>query len=100
MPNTFNETDCTFEHNGTAYEAGGAYMAKCSDGKMRGLVYINEKTHSVTTWRGETIARCTWSDYRGNFCKMRRVSFTYQGKKFIGDYCPDWSEAVKVRSTK
>lgn len=104
------ETDCTIEHNGKEYTAGGSYLLPCTDGRYRGVVYIKQDGGStinpkhtwgtVTTWHGEQLARAGFTDYHGNFCQMRRVSFTWQGMKFIGDYCPDWSEACKVRTTK
>lgn len=99
------EQNCTFEHEGRTYESGGAYLVDCPDGKMRGVVYVQcsdvpGHPHKVTTWHGDFIAYVALTDYQGNFCKMRRVSFTYKGRKFVGDYCPDWADAVKVRSTK
>ncbi len=96
----FFEKDCTITHQGKTFEAGGAWLAQCSDGKWRGVVYVNTSKGTVTDWHGNHIAKVRWSNYRGNFCKMRRVSFTYQGSNFVGDYCPDWADACKVRSTK
>jgi len=101
MENTFVETDCKFTHDGQTFESGGSYLLPCTDGRMRGVVYVNNSKRSVTTWHGEHIASLdTTSTYRGNFCTMRRITFTYQGRKFIGEYCPDWADACKVRSTK
>lgn len=100
MEKNFIEQDCTFTVEGQSFTSGGSWIAECTDGKTRGVVYVNEKTRSVTTWRGDFIAKMHYTDYQGNFCKMRRVSFSYNGKNFVGDYCPDWSEACKVRSTK
>ena len=101
MTTKFIETECKFTHEGKTYESGGAWIAECTDGKMRGVVYVNERKGIVTTWHGEKIAELdTLTDYQGNFCKMQRISFTLDGKKFIGDYCPDWAEACKVRTTK
>jgi hypothetical protein len=114
---TFIEEDCTISHDGQEYSSGGSYIAECTDGKFRGMVYIKQEEHltpaglpypgskgrsfgTVTTWHGEQIARAGFTDYQGNFCNMRRVSFTWQGMNFVGDYCPDWSEVCKVRSTK
>lgn len=98
--NTFIESNCTIEHEGKIFEAGGAYLLDCTDGKKRGVVYCSDK-RTVTTWHGDFIARLdTYTAYRGNFCRMARITFTLDGKKYIGEYCPDWSEAVKVRSTK
>lgn len=114
----FVEQDCTIEHNGMKFSAGGAFLAECSDGKIRGVVYVKgipseggmeyRKRYpwtrgchgSVTTWHGEELAECRISFYHGNFCDMARVSFDYNGRKFVGDFCPDWSQACKVRSTK
>lgn len=100
MNTPYIETDCTITHEGQAFTNGGSYLLPCTDGKVRGMVYVNEKNHTVTTWHGEFIARCRWVNYRGNFCNMRRVSFSLDGRNFVGDYCPDWSEVVKVRSTR
>jgi hypothetical protein len=102
MEKHFVEKDCKIEHEGKTFESGGSYLLPCTDGKIRGAVYVSEENmrRVVTTWHGEVIAPATWTDYQGNFCRMRRVSFTWQGRKFVGDYCPDWSELVKVRSTK
>lgn len=109
---TFIEQDCTIEHEGKSYTSGGAYLVECPDGKHRGVVYVSNalSVHGsrgwlsgyadITDWHGNKIARCIYTDYRGNFCKMRRISFELDGKKFVGDYCPDWSQACKVRSTK
>ena len=106
------ETDCTIEHDGQTYASGGAHLLPCTDGKYRGVVYVKmiaqttpaglpwEHRATVTTWHGEHIADASFTDYQGNFCKMRRIGFTWQGIKFIGDFCPDWAEACKVRSTK
>lgn len=96
----FIEQDCKIELQGKEYESGGAYIALCTDGKMRGVVYVNSEKRIVTTWHGEFIARMSYTDYNGNFCKMRRVSFTLDGVKYVGDYCPDWADACRVRSTK
>lgn len=100
MQAAYVETDCTISHEGRTYEAGGSVLLNCTDGKVRGVVYVNDRDHTVTTWHGERIAFATWTDSRGNFCKMRRVSFTYAGIRIIGEYCPDWSQMVRVRSTK
>jgi hypothetical protein len=95
------ETDCTITHEGQKFESGGAYLLPCTDGKVRGVVYVNRKAGTVITWHGETIARLdAYTEYRGNFCKMARISFTHEGRKFVGDFCPDWADACKVRSTK
>ena len=96
-----NETNCTIEHNGQTFESGGAYILPCKDGKLRGVIYVSNDQRTVTTWHGEFIAKVdTVSRYRGNFCKMTRITFTYEGRKMIGEYCADWADACKVRSTK
>jgi hypothetical protein len=95
------EQNCTIEHEGKTYEAGGSYLLPCTDGKVRGIVYVDTQNRTVTTWHGELIARLdALTYYRGNFCRMARISFTHEGRKFIGDYCPNWADACKVRSTK
>ena len=71
----FNEGDCTIELQGKMFTNGGAFIAECTDGKLRGMVYVNKEKRAVTTWHGEIISPARWSDYQGNFCKMRRVSF-------------------------
>jgi hypothetical protein len=114
------ETKCTFEFQGKQFTSGGAYILPCTDGKYRGVVYIVEKAdqsqHALatmgegvtrlkslyaTTWHGEIIAPLrSHTLYRGNFCKMARISFDYEGRRYVGDYCPDWASLCKVRSTK
>ena len=100
----FVERDCKITHEDQSFESGGAYLLPCRDGKIRGIVYHSDVKNVVTDWHGNVIARASYTDYRGNFCKMRRVSFSLkiegQRVNFIGDYCPDWVELVKVRSTK
>ena len=115
---TFVETGCTIAHEGQTFEAGGAWLADCSDGYRRGVVYAKPDTHhnmgcksarepnaacpgQVTDWHGHTLARAYFGPvYRGNYCKMRSVTFTYGGVTYTGRYCPDTSLAVRVRSTK
>ena len=102
MDTTFVETNCKFSHEGIEFESGGSYIGKCSDGLYRGIVYVDFTRKVVTTWHGEVIAPLDrWTLYRGNFTRyMARISFTYNGIKFIGDYCTQWADACKVRSTK
>jgi hypothetical protein len=98
---TFIEQDCTITHKGQQFTAGGAWLADCTDGYRRGIVYADSLKAIVTTWHGEKIADATYGHvYQGNFCKMRTVSFIHDGIKYTGRYCPDWSQAIKVRSTK
>ena len=96
----FIDTDCTIELQGKEFTNDGAYICECTDGKLRGMVYLNEDKRAATTWHGNVLSDARWTDYQGNFCNMRRVSFRYEGRNMIRDYCPDWSEVVKVRSTK
>ena len=106
----FVETDCKFTHEGRTFEAGGAWLCDCTDGFKRGVVYAKPiiriaegcPAHGVVTdWHGNEIAKAVFGvPYQGNFCKLRSVSFTVDGVKFTGRYCPDWADAVKVRSTK
>lgn len=95
------EKNCTITHEGKVYESGGAYILPCNDGKLRGVVYVRGNLKEVTDWHGNLIARLdTYRNYRGNFCRMARITFTYDGRKMVGEYCPDWADACKVRSTK
>jgi len=108
MTTNYVETNCTITHNGRTFESGGMYIVPCSDGFYRGAVYVQPYVAGweghlarVTTWHGDLVAVLdTLTNYRGNFCKMRRISFTLKGVKFVGDYCPDWSELCRVRSTR
>jgi len=104
LPAAFSEGPCIIELNGMKFTSGGAHIWPCKDGRYHGLVYFklgtNGGLHTVSTWSGKILATASRSDYRGNFCKMRRVSFTLAGIKFVGDYCPDWADCVRVRSTK
>jgi len=97
----FVENECTVKFGDKEYTSGGAYILPCTDGKMRGLVYVNHEKRTVTDWHSKHIANLdTVSDYRGNFCAMRRITFTLDGRKFVGEYCPNCVDACKVRSTK
>lgn len=120
METTFIEENCTINHGGRTFEAGGSWLLDCTDGHRRGVVYVKHPESdrpggpwgeyrnrypagrgTVTTWHGETIAPAYFgSVYQGNFSRMRSVSFTVDGVTYAGRYCPDWSEAVKVRSTR
>jgi hypothetical protein len=96
----FIEKSCTIKHRGKSYTSGGSFVANCSDGYARGVVYVDPKENRVTTWHGKKIATASLGrTFQGNFCKMRSVSFEFAGAKFTGRYCPDWADAVKVRST-
>ena len=108
MSTTFVETDCMITHEGKTFESGGSYLVDCTDGYRRGVVYAKPigtpnttGCPCVTTWHGEYIASAHFGrEYRGNFCRMQSVSFTLDGVRYTGRYCPDWSQAVKVRSTR
>ena len=114
MP-TFVEENCTIAHDGKEFTAGGAFVLDCTDGYRRAVVYAKPDTHHtmgcrsarepqaacpgiVTDWHGNKIASASFGPiYRGNLCKMRSVSFTLDGVKFAGRYCPDWADCVRVR---
>ncbi len=113
QPQPIVESDCTIELQGKTFTAGGAVLAPCTDGKWRGCVYVqspykNETTgyrgetiQYVTTWHGDKIALARLGKvYQGNFCRMQAVSFEWQGMRFTGRYCPDWSDLVRVHTTK
>jgi hypothetical protein len=106
---TFIEQDCTVTHEGRDFTAGGAWLADCTDGYRRGVVYVNDAgcdpycqaEVAVTDWHGNVLARgVVGARYRGNHCRMRCLTFTHNGVVFTGRYCPDTSQAVRVRSTK
>jgi hypothetical protein len=121
---TFIEDDCTIEHEGRTFKSGGSWLCDCSDGYRRGVVYVKppkigyDTTHLrriiraggehprscygfVTTWHGEQIAGAGFGPiYQGNFCRMRAVTFTFEGVTFTGRYCPESSQAVRVKSTR
>ena len=98
----FIEENCTVEHNGKEYTAGGAWLTQCTDGYYRGVVYSTwGKGSFVTDWHGKKIASARYGHkFRGNFCWMQYVSFEYEGIMFKGFYCPDWNQSIRVRSTK
>ena len=120
MESIFIEQDCAIEHNGHKFINGGSFLLACSDGYRRGIVYVKEPSTdhhggffkdyrqnyragsgSVTTWHGEHIANAHFGIiYRGNFCRMRSVRFTLDGVTYSGRYCPDWSQMVRVKSTR
>ena len=115
---TLLERDCTISHEGREFASGGAWLAKCSDGYWRGVVYAKPadpiqtpirgqyapsypRRGIVTDWHGNKLADATFgATYRGNYCKMRSVRFALDGVTFTGRYCPDTADAVRVRSTK
>ena len=95
----FIEENCVIEHEGQQFESGGAWLCECTDGYWRGVVYAKPSAGVVTDWHGNMIAAASFGQtYQGNFSKMRSVSFTWQGKRFTGRYCPDWADAIKVRA--
>ncbi len=108
----FIEQDCTITHEGKSFTASGSWLAERADkpGTWAGVVYVREGVlrngsisicHSVGTWHGDFIAVCDLGDiYRGNYCRMRTVSFTHNGINFHGRYCPDTSQAVRVTGRK
>ena len=110
----FVEQDCTFQHEGQQFTNGGAWLADCSDGYRRGVVYAKpdgkrgmygyEMMNSgiVTDWHGNLIAKATFGQvYRGGFgAKMRSVYFVLDGIAYAGRYGCDWADAVRVRSTR
>jgi hypothetical protein len=97
----FVERGCTISHEGKRFTAGGAIIADCRDGYARGVVYASPKTGSVTDWHGKQLARASFGrPYRGNYCKMQSVTFDYGGAKFVGKWCPDTADMVRVKSTK
>lgn len=113
------ETGCKIEHEGRTFKAGGAWLCDCTDGYRRGVVYAkpqgpilsslgtpiintwNERG-IVTDWHGNKIADAYFGHpYRGGFgARMRSVRFTIDGVTYAGRYGFDWSQAVRVRSTK
>lgn len=101
MTGTFVERDCVVEHEGRCFESGGAQMVDCRDGFRRGVVYAKPGANMVTDWHGNKLADATFGlTFQGNFCSMRSVAFVLDGVRFTGRWCPDWADAVKVRSTK
>ena len=95
----FSEGDCTITLEGRNFTSGGAFLTPCSDGFMRGAVYA--KPGIVTDWHGKEIAKARYGRiYQGNFCRMQSVTFELDGLRYAGRFCPDWSELVRVRSTK
>ncbi len=101
MLDTFVETDCTVSHNGQEFSAGGAFLADCSDGYRRGVVYAQAVCLRVTDWHGNIVAPARFGRiYRGNYCRMQSVSFVIAGVTYTGRYCPDTADMVRVRSTR
>jgi len=101
MTATFIESDCSIQHNGQSFTAGGAHICDCSDGYRRGVVYVRPEAKEVTDWHGNKLATANFGRvYQGNFSRMQAVTFIHDGITFHGRYCPDWSQALRVRSTK
>lgn len=120
MANVFIEENCTIEHEGKQFTSGGAWLCDCSDGKRRGVVYVNPPMNgqykscggamiacasrgwgNVTTWHGKLIAKAYFGErYQGTYCRMQSVSFELNGVKYSGRYCPDTSGACRVTSTR
>jgi hypothetical protein len=98
---TFIEGPCAIEHEGKTFEAGGAWLR---DG--RGVVYVDvspspTRQHRVTDWHGKVLAAAELGPiYWGNYCRMRSVRFDYEGAAYVGRYCPDAGDAVRVRALK
>jgi hypothetical protein len=89
---TYTEKNCVFEHEGKAFEAGGAYY----DGR-HAVGYVGEliepaepKPHSraLTNWAGERIGTCYlasgWrvNSYIGSH--MHQIYATIDGVKYTG----------------
>lgn len=116
MITPFVEQDCTIKHEGQEFTSRVEWICDCSDGCRRGVVYAkpDKMNHNwreamhfsasgiVTDWHGNKIADAIFGHpFRGGFgAKMRTVRFTLDGVTYAGRYGCDWSQAVRVRSTR
>lgn len=109
IPGAFVEENCTIEHEGRKFSSGGAWLVECTDGYWRGVVYVKPCDANdngpcggmVTTWHGKHIAQANFgARYQSTYCRLRSVSFTYEGLHFTGRYCPDTGEVCRVRARK
>ena len=98
--NEFIEQDCTVEFQGRKFTSGGSHIVHCTDGYYRGVVYEDPEKRTVKTWHGQVIGPAHYGvAFRGNFCRMRYVTFSLDAVKFKGCYCPDTGQAIRVKST-
>jgi hypothetical protein len=98
-----NDGNCTMKMGTKEFTSGGAFIGSTNKMDFRGWVYIQQLAGKwyATHWDSAIIAHLdTHTPYRGNFCGMVRISFTLDGIKFVGDYCDEWSQSCRVRSTK
>ena len=113
---SFVKQNCTLEIDGRKFESGGSWICKCADGRYRGVVYVNPANGDsnpgapyssplrssagiVTDWHGHKLADASFgARYQSTYCRMRAVSFTFEGRRYAGRYCPDTTQACRVRS--
>ena len=84
----FVERDCTIQHDGRSFEAGGAYRVG-----TKALVYVSADGTRVTTWKGErlgTVVSATpvklsqWSPMCGAKMYAYRVVMDADGSVWSG----------------
>ena len=106
----FVETNCTFEHKGKTFEAGGAFLAD-----NVGLVYVREiplcggklRGLEVTDWHGNALGtasvRSTWNRYTRYGERNRWTAYRvhlHDGSIWHGRHCSDNAQALRIHRCK
>jgi len=93
------ETDCTIEHDGQTFEAGGAVVTPDLI-----LGYVNEPKRQVTDWHGTTVLLLVTdirkhSQWVGrNYVTLSHVwAVDVNGQRWYGKYGSDWSDLIRMR---
>lgn len=91
------EQDCTIEHNGQTFEAGGAVVTN-------DIIYGYVVDRTIRNWHGDTILlRIT----RTNTTRMwqgARLTAVWavdaDGQRWFGKYGSDWADLIRMRPLK
>lgn len=99
------EKDCTIEHNGRTFEAGGSYIV----GDVA-LVYVSKRegeNFRCTDWHGKTLGAVlthkvgAWRyPPRGIPYRMAYVRVSMNGREWWGRYNCENGQAVRLRAVK
>lgn len=102
---------CTFTHEGHEYTSGGAFLARCTDGLVRGTAYLIKRhsddvtpwtnAYELQTWRGKYLGPAYLGPkYRGNFGDERQsVATKIGGVAMYGTLCGD-TQLVRLTEYK
>ncbi len=101
----FIEQNCTFEHAGREFSAGGAVVTDDIANVYVGSMDPFTKLVPIKDWHGNLLGagRITarWKQYHmaGPYT-MAHVKFTIDGRHYTGRYSPDYGDLVKARRCK